>query len=293
MNEISIPTARGTESFDSFVVTNSGVINAFVEDYRRKYGSIRIHVRVDAVFTREVEGSLLQRIPAFFSSAVQDVDSTQQIDLAAVACDLSAQADHWNSRGSAFVLEHISKFVLCISKYRPLRGSTYIPTPSWLSKKKCVVNVKNFDTKCFVWFVLAALHPPKYHPDRLSNYLDYENSLNISGLSFPLAVKDVPKFEKQNLSISVSVLCRGDEGGFVPLHVSKERDRPHHVNLFPIEGADENRHYVWVKNLSRLVRGRTKRHNAAFVCNHCLHPFRNKDTLVATYPIANAMPRTT
>ena len=66
VNEISIPTARGTESFDSFVVTNSGVINAFVEDYRRQYGSIRIHVRVNAVFTREVEGSLLQRIPAFF-----------------------------------------------------------------------------------------------------------------------------------------------------------------------------------------------------------------------------------
>ena len=66
MNEISIPTARGTESFDSFVVTNSGVIQAFVEDYQRNHGSVRLHVRVDAIFTREVEGGLLQRIPAFF-----------------------------------------------------------------------------------------------------------------------------------------------------------------------------------------------------------------------------------
>jgi len=95
--------------------------------------------------------------------------------------------------------------------------------------------------------VLAALHPAERNPDRLSNYKPYENSLDISGLTFPLAVKDVPKFEKQNLTISVNVLCRGDEGGFVPLHVSKERDRPHHVNLFLIEGEDENRHYVWVK----------------------------------------------
>ena len=141
MNEINIPTARGTESFDSFVVTNSGVIQAFVEDYRRQYGSIRIHVRVDAIFTREVESGI-QRITAFFSSAVQEVECTQDLDLPSVACDLSAQADHWNSRGSGFVLEHISKFVLCISKYRPLHGSTYIRTPPWLSKKKCVVNVK-------------------------------------------------------------------------------------------------------------------------------------------------------
>jgi len=234
VNKVNIPTARGTESFDSFVTTNSGLINALVEDYRRNYGSIRVHVRVDAIFTREVEDGR-QRIPAYFSTAVQDIDCAQQLDLQSVAADLSAQADHWNSRGSGFVLKRIAKFVLCISKYRPLHGSTYIPTSQWLSKKKCTVNVKNFDSKCFVWSVLAALHPPKYHAERVSNYVDYENTLNISGLTFPLAVKDVPKFDKQNPSISVNVVCRGDESGYVPLYASKERDRPHHVNLFLIE----------------------------------------------------------
>jgi len=123
VNEVNIPTARGTESFDSFVTTNRGVIQAFVEDYRRNYGSIRVHVRVDAIFTREVEDGV-QRIAAYFSTAVQDIDSSQQFDLQSVAADLSAQADHWNSRGSGFVLERIAKFVLCISKYRPLHGSS-------------------------------------------------------------------------------------------------------------------------------------------------------------------------
>ena len=33
VNEVNITTAHGTESFDSFVVTNSGLIQAFVEDY--------------------------------------------------------------------------------------------------------------------------------------------------------------------------------------------------------------------------------------------------------------------
>jgi len=122
--------------------------------------------------------------------------------------------------------------------------------------------------------VLAALHTGAHNPNRLSNYVDYEKSLNIAGLTVPLAVKDVPKFEKQNPSISVNVLCSGDESGFVSLYVSKERDRPHHVNL-----SDESKHYVWVKNLSRLVRGRTKHDGQTFICNHCLHPFSNKDTL--------------
>ena len=210
MNEISIPTARGTESFDSFVTTNSGVINAFVEDYRRNYGTIRVYARADAVFTRQVEGGI-QRIPAFFTSTMQDVDSTQQMDLQRVAADLSAQADHWNSRGSGFVLEYITKFVLCITQYRPLHGSTYIPTPQWLSKKKCVVNVKNFDSKCFVWSVLAALHPGVHDPNRLSNYVDYENSLNISGLSFPLAVKTFRNSRSKiprSVSVSYAVVMR-------------------------------------------------------------------------------------
>jgi len=199
VNEISIPTARGRESFDSFVTTNSGVIQAFVEDYQRQYGSMRIHVRADAIFTREVECGLLQRIPAFFCSAVQDVNSTQQIDLQHVAADLSAQAEHWNSRGSGFVLECIVKFVLCISKYRPLHGSTYIPTPQWLVKKHCIVNVKNFDSICFLWSVLAALRPPKYHPERLSNYADYENSLDISGLTFPWPSKTYQNLREKTL----------------------------------------------------------------------------------------------
>jgi len=65
----------------------------------------------------------------------------------------------------------------------------------------------------------------------------------------------------------------------VPLHVSKECDRPHHVNLFLIEGPDESKHYVLIKNMSRLVSGRIKDHYAAFACNHCLHAFCKKDTL--------------
>jgi len=65
VNKISIPTARGTESFDSFVTTISELINAFVENNRRNYGFIRVHVLVDAIFTRDVENGS-QRIAAYF-----------------------------------------------------------------------------------------------------------------------------------------------------------------------------------------------------------------------------------
>jgi len=37
VNEISIPTTRGAESFDAFVQANEGVITALINDYQRQY----------------------------------------------------------------------------------------------------------------------------------------------------------------------------------------------------------------------------------------------------------------
>jgi len=123
---------------------------------------------------------------------------------------------------------------------------------------------------------LAAIHPGARNPNRLSNYKPYENTLDISGFIFLLPVKDIPKFEKQNPSISVNVLCSGDMRGYVPLYISKKRDHSHHVNLFLLDGRDNTHHYVQTKNISRLVAGRTTARDATFVRNHCLHPFRTK-----------------
>jgi len=91
-----------------------------------------------------------------------------------------------------------------------------------------------------------------------------------------MPVRDIPKFEKQNPTISINILCKGNDGGYVPLYVSKERGRRHHVNLFLIEGPDNSTHYVWIKNMSHLVCGRTKHHGTTYVCNSCLHPFCKK-----------------
>jgi len=210
------------------------------------------------------------------------------LDSDALVADLAAQVEHWNSRGSGFVMERITNFVLVITKYRPLCGSTYIPTPQWLANKHCAVNVKHEGVRCFVYAILSALHPAADHPDRISNYRKYENTLNVTGLTFPLAVRDVPKFEALNPDTSVNVLCEVDDEGCVPLYVSKQRNRRHHINLFLLEGTvdqgNELQHYVWIKNMSRLVRDQSKHVGATFVCNSCLHPFRDKEVLERRIP---------
>ena len=204
--------------------------------------SIRVHIRADVIMSRELQNGDIMRVPGYFATTPQEISDAQDIDLDAIASQLATQIDNWNSRGSGFVVERIIKFIICITKFRPLHGSSFIKTPEHIKAKKCTVNVcNNNDQKCFLWSVLACLYPPpdSKNPNRITNYKRYEHTLNIDGLSFPVRTKDIPRFEKNNPTISVNVLSRG-EGDFCIEYCSPERQRQYHVNLLLLdeEGTD-------------------------------------------------------
>jgi len=90
---------------------------------------MRVHFRADAIFVRQTEDGQQQRVAAYFSTPVYDVDDTQNICLETVAADHSSQVEHWNARGSGFVSDRITKFVGIISQYRLLQGSSWLETP--------------------------------------------------------------------------------------------------------------------------------------------------------------------
>ena len=63
--------------------------------------------------------------------------------------------------------------------------------------------MKNEDNKCFLWCVLRALNPKDNHPEILDKKLKLkENTLNMEGIEYPVSLKDIDKFEKQNPIIS-------------------------------------------------------------------------------------------
>jgi len=144
--------------------------------------SIRVHMQADAEFTRESLDGQQMRVTAYFSTVPAEVTFARDLDLATVAAQLSSAVDNWNSRGSGFVLDHIKKFIICITKFRPMHGSSYFEAPEFIKNKKCIINVKNDDQKCFKWSVLAALYPQKVHPDRVSKYEPLEKTLNVQDL---------------------------------------------------------------------------------------------------------------
>ena len=66
--------------------------------------------------------------------------------------ELNNAVQHFTCRGSGYVLARVTKLTVVMVSFRPLYGSSYIPTPHRISNKHAVVNVKNpHDGMCFKW----------------------------------------------------------------------------------------------------------------------------------------------
>ena len=93
-----------------------------------------------------------------------------------------------------------------------MRAWGYLPLPKELKAKQGCLNVQNNDEKCFLWSILALLHPVQHKKNLyiVSKYQEYEHELNISEIQYHLDIKNIGKFEYQN-NISVKVFGYKDK----------------------------------------------------------------------------------
>ena len=69
------------------------------------------------------------------------------------------------------------------------RGSSYLPLPDWLARKKAIVNPHNDDKECFKWYVTTAENVEMKDPQRVSNLRKFKDNYDWSGLEFPVSIK--------------------------------------------------------------------------------------------------------
>ena len=105
-----------------------------------------------------------------------------------------------------------------------MNGLSYVKN---LLRSSAFLNIENNDKYCFLWSILAHLHPcNNNHPNRVSNYKHFLNELNIQGLTFlnGFECSDVHQFnELNNLSVHI-----------FELNCNLGQNKWRH-NLFPIE----------------------------------------------------------
>ena len=100
--------------------------------------------------------------------------------------ELVNRISEWISEGSGWAIKSVDKHEIDISKYKPLRGSSYLPLPEKLKNKKGLINIKNEnDNECFRSCHLVYLFPDENHPQRISKYEKYINKVKYDKNRFP------------------------------------------------------------------------------------------------------------
>merc|ERR1711936_437835 len=160
--------------------------------------------------------------------------------------------DEWLKDGSGWRIQSMDEFILKICKYTPITGSSYIESPKKIENTHSVVNIQNEDDKCFLYSVLAKLHPVEKNTERLTNYEPFLDEVKTDGISMPMRLQQIPKFEKMN-NLTINVYMSNKSGSDIwPVYISKRRgDEP--INLLLLSD-DEKSHYTYIKNFNGLLR---------------------------------------
>ena len=61
---------------------------------------------------------------------------------------------NYQAKGSGWYFDKVLRLEIHTVKYQPMKGSSYLPLPDFMSKKKAIINMKNKkDNKCFMWSI--------------------------------------------------------------------------------------------------------------------------------------------
>ena len=193
---------------------------------------------------------------------------------------MAQQVENPALRDSKFVSDSIMYTDINIHRLILTRGSSYIPLPDWLAKKKAILNPKNLDMKCFKWSLIAALKWEEIDRDhqRVSKLRRYEDEFDWSGIRYPVSTKDISKFETRN-RIGVNILALD---GRTPYICRKGLDYDRVVKLMILEDG-EKKHYVAIKSLERLLSSMNSKHEKAqHFCNNYLQGFKHQNLGIIT-----------
>ena len=96
---------------------------------------------------------------------------------------MAQQIENPALRNSKFVFDRVLHMDIDFHRLNLTRGSSYVPLPDWLTKKKAIINPKNSDMECFKWAVIAAMKWKEIDRDhqRVSKLKIYEGEFDWSG----------------------------------------------------------------------------------------------------------------
>ena len=254
INKVEI-SPHGNEMYDllQFLANIKGYVNKELQQRSSQLRNIKWYVNARIKMIRTIaDGKEEFVIPHFRSKTYITLTGEDTEDnLNAAFQEVHRALEEFIRKGSNWTIHKVICLEINTLQYSPIAAFSYIPLPCKISTSHSVLNIKNVDQKCFLWSVLAALHPVSRdsHPERVSHYRQYENELSMNDINYPVSLGKLEKFEKQN---NISIHVFGYEKGCVfPVFLSKQTNGYKEVDLLLISNETKS-HYCWIKSLDRF-----------------------------------------
>ena len=237
--------------------------------------SARIQTTAWIRFIRDDEEGQ-ERVELAFNSLMASVYRGSEPDqiVDGIITNMKFQIDNPALLNSRLVFHEFLYLDVNFHQLNLMRGSSYLPLPDWLGRKKMIVNPHSDDEECFKWSVITVEKAVMKDPQRVSNLRKFTDNYDWSGLEFPVSIKDIGKFETKN-NISVNVLAV--EGRDIHIHRKGQR-MGREINLLMVS-EDGIRHYTAIKSLSRLLSSKNSNTKCKqHFCMNCLQGFMQESS---------------
>ena len=248
--------------------------------------SARIQTTAWIRFVRDDEEGQ-ERVELAFNSLMTSVYQGSYLDqiVDGMVANRKFQIENPALLNSRFVFDEVLYLDVNFHQLNLTRGSSYLPLPDFIAKRKAVINPQNGEEECFKWAIITA---DKWmdidsHPERVSNLREFADSYDWPELEFPVSLKQIGKFEaKNNISVNVLgleakdiyILGNSNRSDYRDPCGSRGRYETHReINLLMISEGGIN-HYTAIKSLSRLLRSSNTKHKCKqYFCTNCLQRF--------------------
>ena len=187
--------------------------------------------------------------PVYFGSTTRTVIN-HKFSLENAFQEILYRIDNWINKGSGWIVELIESQYINISTYRPLSGRSYVQLPVELkSPKRGLINIKNRDQKCFLWFHVRHINLVKINPERITqNEKNLANHLDYDGVEFLVREKDFSKIETKN-NICINVFCYKNKLVF-PIYNSNQKFE---ISIDLLIVTDENKSHCHIMCISKIL----------------------------------------
>ena len=163
-----------------------------INQYKFKYQTL-----FSTRFDKQDENNKLSDETELFINLNINHNLTQtDIDIIDVKSPLEHQIQQQEMKDSGWQFDKINSMTIYFYKTGELNGSNYVKIPL---RSNAILNIENNDKYCFIWSIIARLHPcNNNHPNRVSNFKQYFNELNINGFDFSNGFRcsDLHKFNE-------------------------------------------------------------------------------------------------